>query len=205
MTRPSHHRCRPAAIAALAAAGLVVAPASVLAETELYGGFGIGYSTYTVDDLALPGVDFTTEFEGSDYASRQFVGFTWGDYVGAEFGFLNFGTASDTVTVPGPAQTTARVETDGYSLSLVGRYPVNSELVAFAKVGGLRWDSETRAGTGPVPITQDGNGVLAGIGLDFRGRGRVHVRVEGELADIDFADSWWMVTTSLIYSFPVGD
>jgi len=205
MTRPAHHRRRPAALTALAAASLIVAPAVALAETELYGGIGIGYSTYTVDDLALPGVDFTTEFEGSDYASRQFVGFTWGDYVGLEFGFLNFGTASDTVTVVGLGQTTARVDTDGYSLSLIGRYPVNSELEAFAKLGGLGWDSETKAGTGPVPITDDGTGLLAGIGLDFRGRGRVHVRVEGEIADIDFADSWWMVTTSLIYSFPVGN
>ena len=50
----------------------------------------------------------------------------------------------------------------------------------------------------------DGDDIIWGVGLDFRGSGRVHVRVEGEFVNIEFADSWWVLTTSVMYSFPFG-
>jgi OOP family OmpA-OmpF porin len=187
-------RLTPTVPVLLAVASLSLLPAASRAETELYGGIGIGYSTFEIDAI---------DFEGSEYASRQFVGFTWGDFVGAEFGYINFGTVNDSIVIDNEI-VNDRIETWGYNLSLVGRYPVSEELEAFAKAGMLRWDSEATLDTFPLPTKLDGDDIIWGVGLDFRGSGRIHVRIEGEFLDIDFADSWWVVTTSVMYSFPFG-
>lgn len=182
--------------ALLALAGLSLAPPALRAETELYGGFGIGYSTFQVDPI---------DFEGSDFATRQFLGFTWGDYVGIEAGYINFGTVNDKVAFQqGQQSLNDGIETWGYNLSVVGRYPLNEELHAIAKLGMIRWDSKATLETFPLPTKLDGDDFIGGIGLDFRGAGRIHMRVEGELVNIDFADSWWVLTTSVMYSFPFG-
>lgn len=199
MTRRQHSRQQPrmpALPALLILASLALAPPASRAETELYGGLGIGYSTFEVD---------SRDFEGSDFAVRQFVGFTWGDYIGVETSYINFGTVNDKISQGfGQPALNQGIETWGYSLSVVGRYPVNDELNAIAKLGMIRWDSEVRTETFPLPTKEDGDDLIWGVGLDFRGSGRIHVRVEGELVDIEFADSWWVLTTSVMYSFPFG-
>ena len=171
-------------------------PRASLAGTELYGGAGIGYSTFTIKDL---------NFEGTALATRQFVGFHYGDYVGLEFGFTDFGKVSDQVLVtPGQPSASYNVDTWGYSLSLVGSYPVNSELEVFGKVGLLRWDSEASLDPLPLITRTNGDDLMWGLGVDFRGTGRIHLRVEASFADIKFADSWWVLSTSLIYAIPFG-
>jgi hypothetical protein len=182
------------AVAALLA--LSLAPPALRAENELYGGLGIGYSTFEVDSV---------DFEGSAFAVRQFLGITWGDYLGLEGGFIDFGTVNDRIAdQPGQQTLNDGIETWGYNLSAVARYPINEELHAIAKVGMIRWDSEATIEPFPLPAKVDGDDILWGVGLDFRGSGRVHVRVEGEFVNIEFADSWWVLTASVIYAFPLG-
>jgi hypothetical protein len=181
-------------VAALLA--LSLAPPALRAENELYGGLGIGYSTFEVDSV---------DFEGSAFAVRQFLGITWGDYLGLEGGFIDFGTVNDRIAdQPGQQTLNDGIETWGYNLSAVARYPINEELHAIAKVGMIRWDSEATIEPFPLPAKVDGDDILWGVGLDFRGSGRVHVRVEGEFVNIEFADSWWVLTASVIYAFPLG-
>jgi OmpA-OmpF porin, OOP family len=187
-------RRMPALAGLLALACLALAPPALRAEDEFYGGIGIGYSTFEIDAI---------DFEGSDFAIRQFVGLTWGDYIGVEAGYIDFGTVNDKVAVQeGQQSFNDGIETWGYNLSLVGRYPINEELNAIAKLGMLRWDSEATLETFPLPTKVDGDDIIWGVGLDFRGAGRVHMRIEGEFVNIEFADSWWVVTTSVMYSFP---
>lgn len=165
------------------------------AENELYAGVGVGYSTYSINDI---------DFEGANFASRQFVGYTYGDYVGVEAGYINFGTVNDTVLVaPGEALNDG-IKTWGYNLSLVGRYPLNDQLHAIAKLGMVRWDSKATLEGSSLPVKTDGDDLIWGAGLDFRGSNRFHFRVEGEFVNIEFADSWWVLTTSVMYSFPLG-
>ena len=76
-------------------------PRASLAGTELYGGAGIGYSTFKIKDL---------NFEGAALATRQFVGFHYGDYVGLEFGFTDFGKVSDQLDKPVPDRVEQRGE-----------------------------------------------------------------------------------------------
>ncbi|MEZ5565916.1 MAG: outer membrane beta-barrel protein [Gammaproteobacteria bacterium] len=166
------------------------------AESEAYGGVGIGYSTFKID---------TIDFEGAALATRQFVGFRYGKYVALETGFINFGTVNDQIAVQfGQPSLNEGVKTSGYDLTLMGRYPVNKELAAFARVGMLRWDSRAELEGSPFVAKQDGDDLIWGIGLDFRGTQRVHLRVEAEFVDIEFANSWWVLTTSIMYGFPLG-
>lgn len=182
------------AVAVLLPVLLVTAPAA-RADSELYGGIGIGYSTFSVDAI---------DFEGSALATRQFIGFRYGDYVGLEAGYINFGTVNDRIIdVPGQVTLNQGIETWGYNLSLIGTYPLNEELYAFGKLGAIRWDSEVELQGFPRLLKDDGDGLIGGIGLDYRGTGRFRLRIEGELVDIDFADTWWVATISVIYGIPI--
>ena len=170
-------------------------PLASYAETEVYGGVGVGYSTFQVDALNL---------EGEDVAVRQFIGLNYGDYAGIEIGYVDFGTVSDQVLLEPGVSANDSIQTEGYELALVGRYPLNQELDAFGRVGIIRWDSEATLDTYPLPVTQDGDDLIWGIGLDFRGSGRFSVRVQADFVDIDFASSWWVLTASAYYAIPLG-
>ncbi len=173
---------------------LAVLSQPLRAESEIYGGIGLGYSTFKIDARG---------FEGSAYATQQFVGLRYGDYLGLEVGFIDFGSVKDRVAVePGQPSAVDRVETSGYDLALVGLYPIDSGLTAFGKLGAIRWDSEVNLGTFPLATKEDGTDLMLGLGLDFRGSERFHVRIEAQYFDIEFANSWWVLTTSLVYGIP---
>ena len=173
---------------------LIFLPQQARAGSEIYGGIGVGYSTFKIDSLS---------FEGSSYATREFLGFHYGDYLGLEAGYINFGKVKDRVVVQaGQPSLVDSVQTSGYDLSLVGRYPLDEELVAFGKLGMIRWDSQTTLSTFDLEEKSSGNDLIWGLGLDYRGSGRIHVRIEAEFVDIPFANSWWVLTTSVIYGVP---
>lgn len=164
------------------------------AEGEVYGGIGVGYSTFKVDSL---------DFEGSAYATREFLGLSYGDYLAVEAGYTNYGKVKDRVVVQdGEPSLVHSIETSGYDLSLAGRYPLDEELVAFGRLGMVRWDSDATFGTFPVSDDSSGTDFMWGLGLDYRGSGRFHVRIEAEFLDIPFASSWWVLTTSVMYGIP---
>ncbi len=181
---------------------LSLLPQASFAETEFYGGVGIGYSTFQVDSTFQGD---PIDFEGAAVAVRQFIGVNFGDYVGLELGYVDFGTVNDQVLLPQEAGSiNDSIESWGYELALIGRYPLNQELDAFGKVGMLRWDSESTLETFPLATKQDGDDLIWGIGLDFRGSGRFHARIAADVVDIDFASSWWVLTASAYYAIPFG-
>jgi OOP family OmpA-OmpF porin len=182
---------------------LSLLPQAAFAETEIYGGVGVGYSTFQTDST-FQGEPI--DFEGSAVAVRQFIGLNYGDYVGLEFGYVDFGTVNDQVKLveQGTGSVNDAIESWGYELALIGRYPLNQELDAFGKVGMLRWDSEETLETFPLPTKVDGDDMVWGFGLDFRGSNRFHARVQADFVDIDFASSWWALTASAYYAIPFG-
>jgi hypothetical protein len=180
---------------------VLLLPQASLAETEVYGGIGVGYSTFQAD-ATFQGDPIN--FEGEDVAVRQFVGLTYGDYAGVEIGYVDFGTVNDRVVVQPGVSANDAIKTWGYELALVGRYPLNQELGAFGRVGMIRWDSEETLETYPLPSKQDGDDLIWGIGLDFRGSGRFSMRVQADFVDIAFGNSWWVLTASAYYAIPLG-
>lgn len=172
-------------------------PQALRAENEVYGGFGLGYSSFSIN---------SPDFEAAQFATREFLGLSYGDYLGIEVGYIDFGKAKDRVAVAqGQPSLNYEVETSGFDLSLVGRYPLNEELSAFGKLGMIRWDSTaTLDETVRFSVSDKGTDLITGLGLDFRGSDRFHVRVEAEFVFIEFASSWWVLTTSLVYGIPFG-
>ncbi len=183
---------------------LSLLPQTLRAESEVYGGFGIGYSTFSIDDIDFGDVSFANpDFEASSFATRLFLGLRYGDYVGLEAGYIDFGTVKDRIGfLQEQPSINYEVESSGYNLSLVGRYPLNDELAAFGKLGMIRWESEATLESFPLSAREDGTDLITGLGLDFRGSDRFHVRVEAEFVFIEFASSWWVLTTSLVYGIP---
>jgi len=179
---------------------LALLPPVVRAESELYGGVGLGYSTFS-SDATFGGEPIS--FEAAGRATRQFLGLRYGDYLGLEAGYLNFGSVKDQIVLEaGQPSLNDGIKTRGYDLSLVGRYPLDEELAVFGKLGVIRWDSEETIGSLPLPNKLDGDDLIWGLGLDFRGAGRIHLRVEAEFVDIAFANSWWVLSTSVMYGIP---
>jgi hypothetical protein len=175
---------------------LLLLPQTLRAESEVYGGFGIGYSTFSIDDL---------DFEAASFATRAFLGLRYGDYMGLEVGYTDFGTVKDRIgVVQGQPSINYEVESSGYDLSVLGRYPLNEELAAFGKLGMIRWDSEASFESFPLSVKEDGTDLITGLGLDFRGSDRFHVRVEADFVFIEFASSWWVLTASLVYGMPIA-
>jgi OOP family OmpA-OmpF porin len=182
--------------ALLVSLSLSLLPQVLRAESEIYAGVGLGYSTFSADKF---------KFEASGGTTRQFVGYRYGEYAGVEFGYINFGTVNDQVAdEPGQPSLNYSIKTSGYDLALIGRYPLDPELSAFGKLGIIRWDSELRRESFAVPTKSDGDDLIWGIGLDYRGTDRVHVRVQADFVDIEFANGWWVLTTSVMYGFPLG-
>lgn len=172
------------------------------AESELYGGIGLGYSTVKADTV---GTAHDLNLEDSSAAARAYLGFRYGRFVALEAGYVDFGKAKDQVAVFfGQPSATYRLDTTGYDLALLGRYPVNDELAAFARAGVIRWDTKARVDEVGYHYSEDGSDLMWGLGLDYRGTNRVSVRVEADVLDIGFADSWWMLSTSIMYGFPIG-
>ncbi len=168
---------------------------AVNADNEGYGGIGIGYTSFEVKDL---------DFEGSSTSTRVFLGVRLGSWLGLEGGFHRFGTATDQVAVEaGEPSVRVGIRTIGYEAAVLGIYPVNRDLSLFAKVGVINWDTDLRA-AGEVIQDEDGNDLIWSVGTTYRGTGPFHVRIEGEFLDIDFADSWWTLSASIIYAIPFG-
>jgi OOP family OmpA-OmpF porin len=200
----------------IAALFLLVA-SGARAETEFYGGIGVGYTTFEVDDIFLldevvnptapePG------WEGASFSNRQMLGFRYGDYIAVEVGYHRFGTVNDTLAIQvSPVLTvseTVSLKTSGYDASLIGLWPFNRELSALGRVGIIRWDTDRRIDSSlseqPLLDSLDGDDLVWGIGAQYEGNDRVRMRVEGEFFDIDFARNWWTLSVSVLYAFPIG-
>ncbi len=182
----------------------LLAPA-LHAESEIYAGVGVGYSTLAVDATELRSIGVGSNFEAAGIVTRQFVGYRYGDYAGLELGYINFGAVNDQVAFQsGQPSLNYSVKTTGYDLAFIGRYPLDAELAAFGKIGVIRWDSVGTLETFPFPTKSDGNDLIWGLGFDYRGTDRVHLRIQADFVDIQFANSWWVLSTSVMYGFPFG-
>lgn len=202
---------------------VLLLPPALRADSEVYGGLGVGYSTFKADAADIPGrpglpgfenSQAVSDFEGADLATRAFLGVRLGPYVGLEVGYHDFGEPDGQVafidpenppTSPFDAPPSSRVATEatGYDAVLMGILPVDRDLSVFAKAGLISWDADTTYGGG-ARTRDDGEDLIWGIGAAYRGAGPLRVRIEAEFIDAGFANSWWALSASLIYAVPFG-
>ena len=93
------------------------------------------------------------------FATRQFLGFTYGDYVGVEAGYIDFGTVDD----GSPSSAGQPSLTDEASRPGATTCPSSAAIrsmrscTPFGKLGMIRWDSEATLETVPLPAKEDGD------------------------------------------------
>lgn len=176
---------------------VLLPPRVLLADNEVYGGVGLGYSTVEIN---VP----IGKFEGASILTKLTVGGRFTDYFAVEAGYVWFGEVDDNVrsdpTLPAANRS---VDTTGYDLFLLGSWPLDPELLVFGKLGFIGWDADFKDANAALSEDQDGTDLAWGLGLDFRGTEHLRVRVEGEFFDMDFAEKYWAVSASLIYAIPV--
>lgn len=178
-------------------------PAAAFAEGEYYGGLGAGASVLevTLPPLVAGPVTLARDIKGTDVATQQFIGRRFNDYLGVEGGFVRLGTVNQPLPAPIPPFDSRNnsLKSYGYDLYLMGFYPVNAELRAFARAGVIHWDSRLIAAGEISPLKRDGDDLAVGLGADFVSSGPFGMRIEIKYFDISFADTSWMFSISALY------
>jgi OOP family OmpA-OmpF porin len=187
----------------LALLALGCASAAQAAEPGLYVGAGLGNAGIEVDgnDPDIGDVsDF--DFDDSDTGYKLFAGFRFVDWFGVEAGWHDFGEPEDSQDVLGvPVET--EFETDGFDATLVGYLPVGDRFDFFAKVGMFHWDVNARTESGGLAerFEDDGDDLTYGIGAQGFLLGRLGLRAEYQVFDIDGVDDAWFLSGSLLFRF----
>ena len=169
---------------ALCAALLAASAAWADNDSGLYLGGGIGQFNIEGD------VD-NVNFEGDDDAYKLFVGWRFNKFIGVEFDYIDFGTASDSA-----AGFDIDADVKGYAPYVVGTLPLGP-IELFAKAGYLFYDFDVEV-QGPGGGVSDDNSdedLVYGVGAGLTLFEHLHARVEYEIIDIgdaDDADAIWV-------------
>lgn len=203
------HSVAPPARLVLAVLSLA-ATAPAVADAEAYGGAGVGYGAQAIDQPPLilgPGQLASRDIEGSDLAWQLFAGLRLHRHMAIEAGYVDLGSVKQ--VVPGFndlgqfAQLTESVATTAVEATLVGIWPLSRDFELFGKVGLVAWDAE-RGLDGAITGEPDGEDLAYGLGVAYRGTGRLRFRVQGMQYDLDGFDESIAVTAAVYYALPFG-
>jgi OmpA-OmpF porin, OOP family len=188
----------------LAALALGLGSTSAIAadQSEWYAGFGVGYTSFDVDDgdfdaviKEATGLTATnTSHDDNDIGYKIFGGYRFHPYIAAEIGYVQLGTVSFDSTVAG-GHVSADLKSYGLTLAAVGILPVNDRFEAFGKLGGY-WNRSkaeadytlggVTAGASDATTNMD---LFLGIGATFYITQSVGIRAEWEwFSDVGDAD-----------------
>lgn len=146
------------------------------ADTGVYAGAGIG--TSTVEDSAEG-----LSFDDSTTAWKIFGGYQFHPNFAAEVAYLDFGEASDTVE-----DVRVEADIDGFSVSVVGVTPAQSNLQVFGKVG--YFDGEADVSALGLSVDDDDSGLALGAGVKANISDAFNIRIEFDYYDSDLDDLW---------------
>lgn len=195
---------------------ILLLPPPLLAESEIYGGVGIGFSSLEIKQgglvigppFAIAPTELSRDIKDSGIATKEYVGARYGQYVGLELGYIRFGSVTDDVAVLVPPfgfpdRVQARIRLAGFDVSLAGFYPLNQDFSLFAKAGTFRWNADFLA-NGVKSFSDEGWDMVYALGGELRAGARVRMRIEAQYYDVEFADTTWSLTASVQYRIPLG-
>jgi hypothetical protein len=193
-----------ALMTAVVAAGVMTVPVAAHAW-DWYSGFGVGQAGHeaTGGDLAGPG--FSGSVDGNDSGWKAFLGLVlWDKYVGAEFGYVDLGTASAKGTISGSA-VTAKTDATAYTASVLGLIPFTDRLGLTIRLGvsNPRVDvTVTNAGVTTTSHTTDMK-IFGGMGLQYDFSKHTGVRIEAERYNMGSIGSPYvnLITAGFVYRF----
>ena len=171
------------ALALLASAALFSAPAQAqwMRTTDQLGFYaGGGVAKTKVDNLCTDiGLTSVTGCDDKDTAWKASAGYQFHRNLAVEIGYVDFGKYSVTGAV-GATPVVASVKLKAFEFLAVGILPLTTQLSAYAKVGGYRWDADVSglSGVNPVGGTTNGTDFTAGAGVKYDFTRNLAVRLE---------------------------
>jgi OOP family OmpA-OmpF porin len=150
--------------------------ASAQAEGAFRFGIGAGQATIKADDVDL---------EGNATAWEIFGGYEANQYFAVELGYIDGGTADDTID-------NAKVEADTTAVvaSVIGSLPIGESFSIYARGGLLHWKSDEALKVDGITVATDsldGDDPFYGVGVAANVEGAL-LRLEYRLADLDDTD-----------------
>lgn len=193
-----------ALMTALVTAGAMVVPVTAQA-IDWYGGLSVGQAGHeaTGGDLAGPG--FSGSVDGNDGGWKVLLGMIlWDKYVGAEFGYVDLGTASAKGTVSG-SSVTAVTDAKAYTASVVGLIPLGDQLGLTIRLGLSNPIVDLTVTNAGVPTTSHSTDmkVFGGMGVHYDFSKSTGVRIEAERYNMGSIGSPYvnLLTVGLVYRF----
>lgn len=177
-----------------------------------------GQSEVDLDISSGPG--YSIDDEDTTYGIN--LGYRLNQYWAVEAGYLDLGEASIKATeggadfyyggsyVEAEAGTKATAEADGWTLGLVGTYPVTEKFDLYAKAGVYKWDVDYKVSgsgwidgeyyEGSASASEDGSDIYYSLGGKYNFTETVAVGVEFARYEVDDADVD-NISATLTYSF----
>lgn len=152
---------------------LFAAQAHAQEQPHFRVGIGAGQATIEADDFDL---------EGRSTAWEGFVGYEVNKYLAIELGYIDGGSAEDTIL-----GATVRADTSAIVGSVVGTLPIGDTFSLYGRVGYMKWDAAESATLDGVTIATadvDGNDPIFGAGVAALVEGSL-IRIEYRAADLD--------------------
>jgi OOP family OmpA-OmpF porin len=177
------------------------------AKSKWYIGASVGQADYDISEsdfdaaFAASGFTSNTDIDDDDTGYKAFVGWQFHKNFAAELGYVDLGDFDiDTnITAPTAATFNGDAEVDGFSLSLVGNYPVTEKFSVIGRIGAYFWDvdADGSATIGATTVnlggSDDGTDINFGLGAQYDFNKTIGVRAEyevytdvGDEDDIDF-------------------
>lgn len=139
-------------------------------------GLGVGKATIEADDIDL---------EGKSTAWEVFGGFEVNPYVAFEVGYIDGGSADDTIE-----GLTVRADTTAIAGSVIGSLPISDAFNVYGRAGYMHWKSDEKlvdAGVTIATADVDGDDPFFGVGMAALVDSAL-VRLEYRVADLDDTD-----------------
>jgi OOP family OmpA-OmpF porin len=209
---------RKFAIAAFAALGLAAVPAFA-ADTGPYIGAGVGQFSTQLDSVYIDdegALEFG--FDESDVGFKVFGGYNFLEWLGAEVGYIDGGTAEEEYSDPDIGSAKLEADVSAFTIAGVGTLPIGDMFELYGKLGMAFWDGDL-TGTLSGQICEDliavgescsesagesGEDFYWGIGAGVNFGEHFNVRLEYEAFQIDAdeveADADF-ISGSVVYRF----
>ena len=154
-----------------------------LLNKVIIGGAIFGLSTVVCAQvyvgIGLGKVDIDEDFD--DPAGFEvYVGHDYSENISFEGSYVDFGEAKDNL----PSVWT--LSGDSFSLAVLGKVPISKEFTVFAKVGMHFWDAKLDVAGGGTLASDDGSGLVFGVGADYKTNDSVSVGARYTRYDYDF-------------------
>lgn len=193
------------ALALAVALGLVSMPA-MAADPGFYAGVGIGQFNTEIDDVSF--VDdgesgsVSLGFDDDDTGFKIFGGYQFLPWLGAELGYVDGGTASESYSDPDLGDLKLEVDVSAITVAAVGTLPIGDMFELYGKLGMAFWEGDLGITVTGVLCDElqaigescsdseddDGEDFYYGVGAGFNIGESFNVRIEYEVFEIDPQD-----------------